>query len=99
MSTRPLLLRYAIEASNPGISVMADDTVYDSEMDVLVHRVGSIRTPIVLLPDYAGRVTKKADIEKGEDQKDAPRPPKPSPPPGTPRPEPTKEPTKSPDRK
>ena len=81
MPVKPLLFRYAVPALNPTAPGAPDDTEYDPELDVVVKRGESGNVPVVLLSDFAGRVTKKADIEKGEDQKDGPRPVPPPPPP------------------
>ena len=89
MSLEPLMFRYAVPALSPPAQMTPDGTEYDSSLDVVVKQDGDGKVPNVLLPDFAGRVTKKADIEKGEDQKDAPRP-RPQPPPPPP-PEPPQE--------
>lgn len=52
---------------------------YCPRLQLTVIDVEGTITPVVLLQDYAGVRTKKQDIEKGDDLKDRPNPPKPKP--------------------
>lgn len=89
MSVKPFLLRFAVPRS-PGTSARSQDIRYDVGLDLTVMDGPHGPTPIVNLPNFAGSMTKKGDIEKGEDQKDRPSPleypPRPISPPRPPRP-------------
>ncbi len=89
-SADPFLLRFAITRPGRGGDINTPSR-YDTALDMTVvddPRRGPI--PVIDLPDFAGAMTKKGDIEKGEDQKDRPRPlefpPRPAIPPRPPKP-------------
>jgi|FLYL01.1.fsa_nt_gi hypothetical protein len=65
---RPYLLRFAVEQSSHPADEIADRCEYDRERDIVVLK--GTRTPAVLDTSARPLVTKKKDIEKGEDQKD-----------------------------
>lgn len=66
---RPYLLRLAVEQSPGPTDRLTSGCEYDNDRDIVV--VKRTRKPAVLDPSIRPLATKKKDIEKGEDQKDA----------------------------
>ena len=73
MSTRPFLLRFAVPRT-AAVNTRSLNIRYDTALDLTIMDGPNGPTPVVNLPNFAGTMTKKCDIEKGEDQKDSPRP-------------------------
>ncbi len=66
----PYLFRFKRECISPSRSTPSQDYHYDSSLcQVVVMREGLV-IPAIDSDDDDGPKTKKADIEKGEDQKD-----------------------------
>ena len=91
-AVRPFLAKFATERGQQRTQPTA--VRYDSQLAMTVVDTPSGPVPVIDYPDYAGAMTKKMDIEKGEDQKDEPtgrpQPPRPDQPrpPERPRPRP-----------
>jgi hypothetical protein len=81
---RPFLLRFAV-VRGPERQTEPDGVYYHSDLDMTVLDSAEGPQLVIDLPDYAGALTKKQDLERGEDQKDPLRP-RPSPPPRPPQP-------------
>ena len=70
MTTIPFLISFAKPCLSPGRASVDAQYVYDEAED-MVRWTGHIETPFAIdQAGEAGPMTKKADIEKGEDNKD-----------------------------
>jgi hypothetical protein len=76
--SQPFLLRFAV-VRGPQRQTEPDGVYYDPDLQMTVVDFAEGPRPVIDLPDYAGALTKKQDMERSEDQKDPLRPP-PSPP-------------------
>ena len=66
----PFLLRYARPCTSPGRHPPSEEIAYDESVDMTRLASAPGRPLLIDVPSAAGPVTKKCDIEKGEDQKD-----------------------------
>ncbi len=66
--TKPLLFRYKKETRSPSRGNDTEDNEYDYSLDMTIVTRNGIRLPAIDADDP--KRTKKADMEKGEDQKD-----------------------------
>lgn len=70
MTTIPFLISFAKPCLSPGRSSVNTDYVYDKTED-MVRWTGHAEAPFAIdQAGTAGPMTKKADVEKGEDNKD-----------------------------
>ena len=88
--TRPFLFNYLVPCSTREPKTDDARFWYNPRTGLLMVHDEREDIPAILSPEGRRPVTKKADIEKGDDQKDSPRPrPRPQPDPRpTPRPRP-----------
>ena len=68
-ATKPFLMKFARTCLSPGRAEPNTDYVYDYECDMVRHR-HKVGFPAAIDLDDGGPMTKKADIEKGDDTKD-----------------------------
>ncbi|MFX0141484.1 MAG: hypothetical protein ACFFDN_48045 [Candidatus Hodarchaeota archaeon] len=67
----PYLFRYKKECVSPRRAVDVGDYKYDDSLDLMLFFENGCWIPIIEIKKPPKRRTKKADIEKGEDQKDS----------------------------
>jgi hypothetical protein len=68
--SKPFLFRFAQPCLSPGRTMPEPEYYYDEELS-MVRWFGSPEHPLAIeLTDKPGPPTKKADIEKGDDDKD-----------------------------
>lgn len=66
----PFLFRFKSCCVSP-TRVPADETCeYDTDLQMMMTTERGKRIPAIASKTYRGRTTKKADLEKGDDQKD-----------------------------
>lgn len=69
-NTTPFLFRYAKQCVSPGRKQNNEVYSYDEELD-MVRWLGADGHPVAIdMADAHGPMTKKCDIEKGDDNKD-----------------------------
>jgi hypothetical protein len=70
MTTLPFLVGFAKPCTSPGRAITNEEYSYDQTED-MVRWVGHADSPFAIdNSNSSGPMTKKADIEKGEDNKD-----------------------------
>jgi len=67
----PFLLRFKREVQSPNRKPDGDDAfVYDTSLDQVIYVENGVRIPAINSNCPKAPETKKADLEKGDDQKD-----------------------------
>lgn len=67
---QPFLLRFARPCVSPGRASRDPDYEYDESLDMVCWLGSPDRPPVIEAETPKPPITKKADIEKGEDKKD-----------------------------
>lgn len=67
---RPFLLRFARPCMSPGRAPLDPEYAYDESIDMVRWLGSSDRPPAIEAHGKRGPMTKKADIEKSDDNKD-----------------------------
>ena len=70
-TVEPFLFRFASTVTSPRRGSQPLDSYYDADLDVVCWLGSDARPPIVTVEGVAAPQTKKNDLEKGEDAKDA----------------------------